>query len=234
MYSRIQGDQTYTFEPSGGLLHAALVMQDRETDSYWSILTDQAIFGDQKGKGLRQLPGSRKMTFGDWRRLHPDTRVLSVAGVEHVETSPYDNYFKSDEGFRGLQAVDHRLADKAEIFGFHLNDRAYAVPHSLFENGGALIEVDDKKIFLYRKADDSHYQSTVALLLGNDYHLSSEKAGWSLSTPAGRTIAFKEDRRSFGAPGRVARPINGFDTFWYQWSLTNKDSVIIQSVEAAR
>lgn len=234
MYSREHGEKTYTFEPSGGLLYATLVMQDRETDTYWSILTDEAVHGADKGARLRQLPGSRKMTFGQWKALHPETKVLSVEGKEHVESSPYEKYFASDKGFRDLGATDKRLDDKTQIFGFHLSDKSYVVPHSVFSDGGAEIEVEGRKIFLYRLADDSHYQGTVALLLGKDYHLQKEDGAWVLGTPAGRTISFKVDRRSFGAPVSVARPIAGFDTFWYQWSLTNPGTVIIDpTAEAA-
>lgn len=227
MYSRERGEKTYTFEPSGGLLHATLVMQDRETDTYWSILTDEAIHGADKGERLRQLPGSRKTTFGEWKALYPETKVLSVDGKEHVETSPYENYFSSDDGFRGIAATDDRLADKAQIFGFHLGGKAYAVPHSVFDDGGALIEVDGKRLFLYRLKDDSHYQGTVALMLGKDFRLGKDGGNWSLGTPAGREIRFKPEKRSFGAPVSVTRPINGFDTFWYQWSLTNPGTEIV-------
>ena len=228
MYSRTQGDTTYTFEPSGGLLHAALVMQDRETDTYWSILTDDAIYGAEKGAQLRQLTGSMKTTFGQWKALHPNTEVLSVEGKQHVESSPYDNYFDSDEGFRGLKAKDDRLADKAEIFGFHFDNRAIAIPHALFENGGALFEVGDRKIFLYREKEDSHYQGTVAMLIKPHFNLSKDDGKWSLSTPDGREVGFKPEKRSFGVRGAITRPITGFDTFWYQWSLTNPETSIIE------
>ena len=227
MYSREQGEQTYTFEPSGGLLYATLVMQDRETDTYWSILTDEAIHGADKGNRLRQIPGSRKVTFGQWKALYPTTKVLSVEGVEHVETSPYENYFDSEDGFRGLEAEDDRLADKAPIFGFHLGGKAFAVPHEVFADGGALVEVEGRRIFFYREKDDSHYQGTVALVLGKDFRLSKDQGSWVLGTPAGRDITFKPERRNFGAPTSVTRPINGFDTYWYQWSLTNKDTAIV-------
>ena len=228
MYSRTHGDQTYTFEASGGLLHAALVMQDRETDTYWSILTDEAIYGQEKGADLRQLTGSVKTTFGAWKARHPKTKVLSVDGEEHVADSPYANYFDSEDGFRGLKAQDTRLADKAEIFGFHMSGRAIAVPHTVFENGGALVQVDERRIFLYRQKDDSHYQSTVALILRKDFRLNRNGKDWALSTPDGRDIPFKAERRSFGAPTSVARPLTGFDTYWYQWSLSNPDTEIVE------
>ena len=230
VYSRTHGDSTYTFEPSGGLLHAALVMQDRETDTYWSILTEDAIYGSEKGAKLRQLSGSMKTTFGLWKTLHPKTKVLSVDGKQHVESSPYEKYFDSDEGFRGLKAEDNRLADKAEIYGFHVSGVPVAVPHKLFEDGGALIEFEDRKIFLYREKDDSHYQGTVAMVLKPHFNLTKSDGNWLLATPDGRDISFKPEKRSFGVSSSITRPITGFDTFWYQWSLTNPGTEIVDKV----
>ena len=40
------GDEELNFEASGALLDASLVMRDRETDSWWSIMTSDAIGGD--------------------------------------------------------------------------------------------------------------------------------------------------------------------------------------------
>ena len=56
MYDRDIEDSTYTFEASGGLVHATLVMQDRETDSHWSIMTHESIHGKKKGSKLNELP----------------------------------------------------------------------------------------------------------------------------------------------------------------------------------
>ena len=56
MYDRQYNGKVFTFEPSGGLVNATLVMQDFETDSYWSIMTHEAIEGEEKGTKLKELP----------------------------------------------------------------------------------------------------------------------------------------------------------------------------------
>ena len=71
MYSRRLGNETYTFEPSGDLLHASLVMMDRETDSHWSILSEAAIWGPAQGTQLEQLPGAVKITWGRVEAISP-------------------------------------------------------------------------------------------------------------------------------------------------------------------
>ncbi len=117
-------------------MHSALVMQDKETDSYWSIMTGDSVAGTFRSTRLVELPLGVKAQWKDWVRDHPDTAVLSVDGREHIDTNPYDNYFGSDEGFRGSEARDTRLPTKQSIYAFLLAERKFAVPFSAFEGGG--------------------------------------------------------------------------------------------------
>ena len=83
VYGRKHGDQELNFEASGALLDASLVMRDRETDSWWSIMTSDAIGGELEGDELEELPLGEKSTWKDWVARHPQTLVLSVEGREH-------------------------------------------------------------------------------------------------------------------------------------------------------
>lgn len=228
MYSREISGTTYTFEASGGLFHASLVMRDRETDSWWSILTNEAIHGPADGETLRPLPGAVKTTFGDWRTRHPDTLVLSVDGAEHRPDSPYDEYFESADGFRDIATTDDRLADKAHVFTFRWKDRPHAVPHAAFDDGGALLDLDDRhQVFLYRRGDDSHYRGTTAFIVPASRRLVRDGDRWELRSGDGRSVTFDPETRRFDAPVSILRPLSGFDTFWYIWSLTNPETELL-------
>ena len=76
MYSRDYEDVTVEFEASGGLINSSLVMQDRQTDTYWSMMKGKAISGELEGNDLVELPVSEKMQWRDWKVKHPDTLVL--------------------------------------------------------------------------------------------------------------------------------------------------------------
>jgi hypothetical protein len=95
VYGREYGSDELQFEASGGLMYAALVMQDKETDTYWSIMSGDAVAGELKGRKLEELPVSVKTRWKDWLAAHPDTVVLSVDGVEHPPVNPYEKYFES-------------------------------------------------------------------------------------------------------------------------------------------
>ena len=103
-------------------MDASLIMRDRETDSWWSIMTSDSIGGPLDGADLEELPYSEKATWGEWKAKHPDTVILSVNGVEHELNNPYDNYLESEGTFRDLEISDKRL----RILGIAINGEAKA------------------------------------------------------------------------------------------------------------
>jgi len=215
VYGREVAGRTLELEPSGALLSASLVMRDRQTDSWWSLMSSEAIGGPLRGTHLPELPVGEKTTWGDWRRRHPDTLVLSVGGREHVEANPYGRYFSSESTFRDTELADHRLPAKEPIFAFRLDGAAWAVPHPAVEGGG-LFELphEDRQVLLFRKRGAPVYASTEAWLV------TAEAAGEEPSP--GRLL---EAARG-GAPG--FQRLEGFDTFWYTWVGVNRSSGLLR------
>lgn len=210
------GDLELSFEASGALLDASLVMRDRETDSWWSIMTSNAIGGELNGADLVELPEGEKTTWGDWRRRHPDTLVLSVAGQEHVDSNPYVNYFDSDETFRGLEVEDTRLEPKAPVYTFWLNGEPYAVPHGAFK-GGRLFAVDGldgRELLLYRTKKGPIFESTRAYLV---------HANVATGRKAKELVAMVDTGIVEGID-----LLPGFDTFWYNWVAVNESTHLIR------
>ncbi len=223
MYGRNYGERELTFEPSGGLLHAALVMQDKETDSYWPIMTGKSASGSFKGTSLDEWPVGEKSTWKDWRDAHPETLVLSVDGVEHIENNPYDNYFTSSDGFRKMAAEDDRLETKAPIYSFQLSGAAYAVPFDAFTDGGSF-EADGVPVFVYRPKDVAIFYSSIAYRAG-DGSFVKQKERWT-HQPSGAVFDPAEGR--FVGKLEGVERLEGFDTFWYMWSLTHPESRILE------
>ena len=217
VYDRTVGDKKLNFEASGALMDASLVMRDRETDSWWSIMTSDAIGGELDGTDLVALPQGEKATWRDWRRRHPDTLVLSVDGAEHIDNNPYDNYFASDSTFRDLEIDDHRLEPKDPIYSFWRAEEPYAVPHTAF-TGGEVLEVEgwgEKRLLLYRGKKASIFESTQA---------------WIVPAALVAEIAKTKDLLALVWAGDAAgvEQLTGFDTFWYNWVSVNEDSHLVR------
>ena len=211
MYGRDYGDKQLNFEASGALLDASLVMRDKETDSWWSIMTSDSIGGPLEGTQLVELPIGEKSTWKDWRAKHPDSRVLSVDGMEHIDRNAYEGYFQSEQTFRNLEITDTRLGPKAPIFSFRWKDKPYAVPHAKIE-GGRILELPGKprvSALLFREKKASLFASTRA------YRVEGPRGPRDL-----RALLEQADQ------GKL-EPLIGFDTFWYSWVSVNKDTDLL-------
>lgn len=207
VYGRKFGDRNLSFEPSGGLKMASLVMRDRESDSWWSIMTSKGIGGEFEGAELPKLEGGEKSTYGDWRRRHPDTLVLSVGGLEHDASNSYENYFTNERVFQDKTPDDDRLPPKESIYSFHSAAKAFAVTHARIEGGGRFdIGLKDAVLLLYRDPGASVFASTEAYLAESELSLEELLARRGEWTPFA----------------------DGFDTYWYSWIGQNSGSEILQ------
>lgn len=199
-------------------------MQDKETDSYWSIMTGDAVAGEFKGQKLKELPVAEKMKWKDWKKKHPDTLVLSVNGKEDIPFDPYDDYFASDRGFRGIEARDKRLGNKTLIFAFEVNDKKFAIPSKNIE-GGKVFSNGKYRIFLYRSPGAEKFQSTYAFRSTGKGFARKENKWIHLDSGS----VFNPQIGEFEPPGNPAiQRMEGFDTFWYMWSLTNPHTEVLK------
>ena len=185
-------------------------MRDRQTDSWWSLMQSKAIGGGMEGQSLTELNSGEKVTWGEWRRRHPDTLVLSVDGHEHEENNPYDGYFKADGTFRGIQVEDDRLPPKTPVVALWIGDDPFAVTHEVAE-GGAMLPIEgDRILVLYREPGASVFASTRVALL-----------------PAALVGDEKDARAVLDAHGDETETTNAFDTYWYTWVLVNPETQLL-------
>ena len=230
MYDRNYAGNTLNFEPSGGLMNASLVMQDKETDTYWSIMSGQAEAGQLDGTALTELPVSDKMTWAEWYAKHPDTLVLSATrrtrdGVEVTVQDPgsdaYGAYFAGEEGYGGAEATDTRLETKAQIHAFLHEGTPYAI--SLRRTiGGRTFELNDGSVvFIFREASDEMFRGSAAFISSAGFE---QRGGMWFELGTG--AEFNGINRDFGET--AVERLNGFDTFWYTWSLTHTDTELFK------
>ncbi|MEM8962494.1 MAG: DUF3179 domain-containing (seleno)protein [Acidobacteriota bacterium] len=205
VYDRRVDGKEIELEASGALMQASLVMRDRQTDSWWPIMTGEALAGPLEGQPLTELQVSEKATWADWKTRYPHTTVLSVEGREHVENNPYDNYFTSEGTFRGLEIDDERLPPKTPIFAFWLDGKEWAVPHRAIE-GGVMLDAGNQRVFIER--------ATGAAIFASSH-------GWRVET--GSDI----DAARAALAQNELEPLEGFDTFWYSWVAVHAETELL-------
>lgn len=225
-------------------MNASLVMQDKQTDTYWSIMSGKAEAGQLAGTKLEELPVGVKTTWGEWAAAYPDTLVLSVRRttrdgatvlVQDPGGSAYASYFAADEGYRGIEAADTRLATKAQVYAFLHQGKPFAIDLSRVSGGKTYEIPGGPHVFVYREAGDDLFRGSGAFV--STVGFENRNGGW-IERETG--AEFDPERRDFyggsllqragyylGAAGPVPR-LNGFDTFWYTWSLTHEDTELLR------
>ncbi len=146
--------ETYTFGSSGLLYRSNKLMYDHQTQSLWSNLTGEPVWGSLVGKGKR-LPILPMVvtTWGEWRSRHPTTDVLSLATGYTRDYRPgaaYGRYFASpDLMFRVWKKPPERLAPKDWIFSVEVDGVRKAYPIAVLKKERLLHDsVGGKEILL--------------------------------------------------------------------------------------
>ncbi len=94
-------------------------MYDHATKSCWSTLHGEPVVGPLVGKGIKL---NRRYvvtsTWGEWKKRHPDTKVLSLETGhrrDYGEGVAYHDYFATDKLMFTVPKLDDRLKNKDEV-----------------------------------------------------------------------------------------------------------------------
>lgn len=117
------------FGVSGMLYKANVLMYDRQTESLWSQVRQEAVAGPLTGEELEALP-STLTTWDKWRKKYPNTEVLSIeTGFSRdYSKDPYADYYESQKGLFSFFTPGPGEEEKALIVGVLLQGQAKAYP----------------------------------------------------------------------------------------------------------
>ena len=94
-------------------------MYDKATQSLWNTIEGKPVIGPLVGKGIELSSHSVvTTTWGEWKKIHPDTKVLSLNTGhrrDYGEGVAYNNYFSTDELMFTVPQLDDRLRNKDEV-----------------------------------------------------------------------------------------------------------------------
>jgi len=124
LYKTQYGDTSYHFGTSGFLYRSNKLMYDKKTQSLWNTLWGTPVIGPLVNKGIQlEYLNVVTTTWGAWKKLHPETTVLSTnTGHQrnYGEGVAYKEYFADDELMFNVPAIDSRLKNKQEILAIRL------------------------------------------------------------------------------------------------------------------
>jgi hypothetical protein len=212
---------------SGFLYRSNKLMYDHATQSLWSTLTGTPVVGPLVGKGI-ELETLYVVTtsWGEWRRRHPDTLVLSLdTGRErdYSEGAAYRDYFSTDRLMFTVPKLDRRLPNKAEILGLRYDGEPLAIAAGFLErnrlyqdrSGGT-----DFVVFTDASGANRVYTATGVRFTdwdGKDSALDRTGKRWTL-TEAALTNAHG---------GRLER-LPAHRAFWFGWHAQFPDTRLVR------
>lgn len=126
------GTGSGSFGVSGLLYNSDVLLYDRATQSLWSQIMQTAISGPLVGTRLRSVPLTHT-SWGDWRRRHPATEVLSAdtGFARDYARDPYDGYERVQKLMFDVQHRDDRFPPKEWVLGIEVNGTYKAYPFSV-------------------------------------------------------------------------------------------------------
>ena len=219
---------------SGLLYRSNKLMFDHGTWSLWNTITGEPVVGPLVGTGARLTHRAVvTTTWGEWRRMHPGTTVLSLeTGHErdYSEGSAYREYFATDRLMFQVPQRDDRLANKDEVLVMLLDTAAggrqpvaiaadYLARHRLYETvqaGHGLVVVTSREganrvfdasgVRFARAASDTRIVDTAG-------------GGWTVTADA--LVADAE-------PARRLPRVAAQRAFWFGWYAQYPETVLIR------
>jgi hypothetical protein len=222
----------YELGTSGFLYRSDKLMVDKATQSLWNTLQGRPVIGPLVGRDIQLVRRSVvTTTWGEWRRRHPKTTVLSLrTGFrrDYGEGVAYRDYFATDELMFSVAITDSRLGNKSEILGLIFDQDA---------GGSMAIEIE------YLRAHPVHHgelsgQKFVVFTDGSGAARVYDSAGlmfgrWDGDRTAhdttGEAWELFEDRIQSDA-GRKLRRLPQHRAFWFGWYAAYPGSELVRSV----
>ncbi len=117
------------FGISGKLYENNVLLYDKETESLWLQLKNEAVAGPLTGAKLQLLP-FEETTWGKWLKKHPNTLVLSqnTGYRRDYGKDPYENYYRSDRTLFSVENENRVLPKKERVIGIGRNGKYKAYP----------------------------------------------------------------------------------------------------------
>ena len=204
---------------SGFLYRSNKLMYDQATQSLWSTMRGTPVVGPLAGKGIVLDRGSVvTTTWGEWRRRHPDTKVLSLDTGHtrnYEEGAAYRDYFATDDLMFQVPALDTRLKNKDEVFTVLLAahpDRPLALSADFLAANPVhrdAIESTALVVLTDPSGGNRAYASEDVTFTGYDGDRSAQDS-------SGATWTMDEHALT-AADGRVLHRIPAQRAFWFGW-----------------
>lgn len=227
--SEINGVE-HQFGTSGFLYRSNKLMYDQATQSLWVTLLGQPAIGPlaEQDLALEHL-SVVTTTWGEWRRRHPETQVLSLDtghSRDYGEGIAYQDYFATDDLMFNVPNLDERLANKDEVLGLlfpEQSEQPLAISADFLINNPVYHDRIGKLDFVV--LTDPSGANRVYDNKGLQF--SQYDGAETAVDDQGRTWQLTEDAL-VGSDGETLNRLPAFRAFWFGWYSAYAQSRLVQ------
>ncbi|MEZ5535779.1 MAG: DUF3179 domain-containing protein [Thiolinea sp.] len=229
MYETRHNGVQHQLGTSGFLYRSNKLMYDKATQSLWNTTWGKPVIGDLVGKGIELEQGAVvTTTWGEWRRKHPDSTVLSLeTGYQrnYDEGEAYRDYFATQKLMFAVPETDDRLQNKDEVLALTFPgtaetlaiDARYLLKHPVYHD-----RVGAQKLVVLTDSSGANrvYES------GNTRfkHYDGQQ---QVTDDQGQQWAVREDVLS-GPDGRQLQRLAARRAFWFGWYAAYNDTRLVK------
>jgi hypothetical protein len=231
-YESTVAGRTLSFGTSGLLYRSNKLMFDQETGSLWSALEGGPVIGPLAGRGLRlSFHSVVTKTWGEWKRDHPDTTLLSIdTGFDrdYGENAAYRDYFSHDRLMFETPSNDTRLKNKAEVVvlrpqALAVGSPPAAVPADLLRR---------RPVFAFEVGG----HPLVAITSKGGANRIFHRGPWTFGAgPNDRTVVDQTGRPWTATPTELVAPsgerlpvVATHRAFWFGWVAQHPETLLVR------
>lgn len=230
LYKTTVNGTTHEIGTSGFLYRSNKLMYDKATQSLWSTLEGKPVVGPLVGKGIQmEYLSVVTTTWGEWKRIHPETTVLSLNtghSRDYGEGVAYHSYFSNDDLMFNVQRVDKRLANKESILAIKLSEspeETLAISTRFLKKNKVFhTQVGDRNLIVLTDKSGANRAYDAGNIKFNKL-----KSGHQVVDSDGNLWQIKESQL-VGATGKVLDRIHTFNAFWFGWQAAYPDTKLIK------
>ena len=238
LYESTHEGTLYELGTSGFLYRSDKLMYDQATKSLWNTLQGRPVVGPLVGKDIQLVRRSVvTTTWGEWRRRHPMTTVLSLdTGFQrdYGEGVAYRGYFSTDELMFSIPTKDSRLKNKDEVLGLVFDEAsgealaievAYLLERPVYQG-----ELSSRKFVVLTDASGA-----ARVYEASDHRFEAWDGNRTVRDSAGGAWRVLEDRLQFDSgsendPGRTLRRLPQHRAFWFGWHAAFPKTALVRSL----
>jgi len=221
----------YNLGTSGFLYRSNKLMYDKATQSLWNTIKGEPVLGPLVDKGIA-LEHLRVVTttWGEWKRRHPNTTVLSPDTGhrrDYGEGVAYKQYFGTHELMFNTPFSDNRLKNKQEVLALRFPaspkqqlaiDTAFLNKNPLYKNK---IGLQKLLILTDRTGANRVYDPK------NVNFVSYDRDSTVVDSEGKRWILSESDLTEEGSGRRLAA-LPYHRAFWFGWHATYPETRLIK------